>query len=228
MGSTDPAPRFTYRVAVIDMFYPGDEAFASEAARRSSMVRCGAWDIDLDGVGEPYYHGDLVALFMDHPAISVVPYPVRNLAGSKLEIVEHLQTIRRQVLLGEPLDALLLPWESSTLISSFGEDLRVYNAAACQKRLRAWSEKWPSWKQSYDIIRALEAVADLGVLVFTIAGNCGPRMINTYSLAEGVITVGSATVDPDRAWIADNVFVDTLAPSTYQVRLVVARDGTPF
>ncbi|MGD2063764.1 MAG: hypothetical protein PVF51_09325 [Nitrospirota bacterium] len=209
-----------YRVAVIDMFYPGDYSFASRSERDRQFLVRDAVDVDGDGVRDPYYHGDIVSLYADHPAIEIVPYNVGNLTTAKEQIARHLAKIQNQVARGTAIDAILLAWESSTLISSLDSPVRLDHAAAYKARLREWRDASEDWRSTYEIVNRLERLTAMGVAVFTIAGNTGPRMINVYTLADGVTAVGAAEGSGEADWSGRNAFVDMVAPAIYHVRLV--------
>jgi len=214
-----------YRVAVIDMFYPGDYSFGSRSERDRQFLVRDAVDVDGDGVRDPYYHGDIVSLYADDPAIEIVPYNVGNLTTAKEQIAHHLVTIQDQVARGETVDAILLAWESSTLIASLGDPIRLDQAPAYKAKLRGWRDESDDWRWTYEIVTRLEQLTASGVAVFTIAGNTGPRMINVYTLAEGGTAVGAAEGDVEAAWSGRNAFVDTVAPAIYHVRLVRGATG---
>lgn len=217
-----------YRVAIIDMFYPGDASFGSEAERLHHLRINGVLDADRDRIPEPYYHGDIVSIYVSHPDVEILPYQISNLAGAKEMILRHLEAIDGQVGRGEQIDALVLSWESSTLISALEKPLRPGHAERYKAQIRSWGEDSASWRQSYNIIRALEKLVDRGVRVFTIAGNSGAGMVNTYSLARGAITVGSEEDALRGSYVADNVFVDLLAQSAYRIELVRDPSGTAW
>jgi hypothetical protein len=214
-----------YRVAVIDMFYPGDYSFGSVAERERQFQVRDAVDVDGDGRRDPYYHGDIVSLYADDPAIEIVPYNVGNLTTAKEQIARHLATIQDRVARGATLDAILLAWESSTLIRSLGDPLRVEDAAAYRAKLRAWRDESDDWRWTDEIVTRLEQLAASGVAVFTIAGNTGARMVNVYTLADGVTAVGAAEGKDAAEWSCRNPFVDTVAPAIYHVRLIQGGRG---
>jgi hypothetical protein len=219
----DPTPRGCarpFRVAVIDMFYPGDYSFGSRRERDQQFQVRDAVDVDGDGVRDPYYHGDIVSFYVNDPAIEIVPYVVGNLTTAKEQIAHHLATIQDQIGRGEPLDAILLAWESSTLIISLDDVIRIEHAAAYKARLRKWRDENDEWRWTYEIVMRLEDIAASGVAVYTIAGNSGERMINIYTLAEGVTAVGAEEGSVDADWSCRNAFVDTLAPAIYHVRRI--------
>ncbi len=216
-----------YRVAVVDHFYPGDAVFKTQEERTTQRWLYGIVDLDRDWIREPYYHGDMVSLIAAHPLVSLIPYPVRNYNPPKHELLATLQRIKRQVFLGERIDAVLMSWESSTLISAFEKPLRLERAEAYKAQIRKWGESEETWLLTYEIIRTLEALVDSGVNVYTIAGNGGPGMVNTYSFANGVITVGA--VEPElRRFVADNVFVDIHDHAAYLIRLISHAPGKPI
>jgi len=214
-----------YRVAVVDMFYPGDYSFGSRSERDRQFLVRDAVDVDGDGVRDPYYHGDIVSLYADDPTIEIVPYNVGNLTTAKEQIARHLATIQDQVARGEAVDGILLAWESSTLIRSLGDPIRLDQAAAYKAKLREWREESDDWRWTYEIVTRLEQLSASGVAVFTIAGNTGPRMINVYTLADGVTAVGAAEGNAEADWSGRNAFVDTIAPAIYHVRLIPGGEG---
>jgi hypothetical protein len=217
--------RDAYRVGVIDLFYPGDDAFASEDERQEALLSHDAIDIDGDRRRDPYYHGDVVSLYVASKRIEVVAYPIREVASPKPEILGHLRHIADGD--GRP-HAVILAWESSTLLSAFGEPVEAERGRAYKQVVRYWAEQSESWQLTWEIIRAMEDLVDAGVEVFTIAGNAGRGVVNTYSFAEGVHTVGAAEPDADGRWVARNAFVDSVAQGVYQVRLVRGVWGEPM
>lgn len=213
-------PETVWRVAVIDSFYPGDDAFASEADRRRHLFVNDAFDIDGDRRRDPYYHGDIVRIFLKGRGIEAVPYVVGDPSRAKEQILHQLNRIREQRAVGGRIDGLVLAWESSTLLSAFEGPLVPEERKALQERIRQWSEDSDSWRTTYRIILALEELARDGVAVYTIAGNAGVRAVNTYSFAEGVRVVGDAAPDPEVSWIASNGLVDVLEQAAFKVRLI--------
>ena len=215
------------RVALIDMFYPGDATFSSEADRADAPSGCDAIDVDGDGIPDPYCHGDLIALLIAHPGIDVVPYPVTNIRYAKRDIRRHLRQIAREAHTTRRVDAVLLPWESSTLVSSFGRPLQVWQAETYKAIVREWGLRDPAWRHNHDIIRTMEELVTMGVRVYTVAGNSGTGMVNTYSFAAGIVTVGGAEADAEGRWLSRNAFVTTVAQSVYRVRLIRDEAGLP-
>jgi hypothetical protein len=211
------------RVAVIDVFYPGDGAFDSEADRQFQLLLHDAVDIDGDRRRDPYYHGDIVSIFLGSTGVDVVPHRIVDMRDPKHQILGHLRRILWRVRSGETMDAVLLAWESSALESSFGEIPTTDRERRYRDEVRSWSDGSDSWRQTSAIIEALGDLTRAGVEVYTIAGNAGRGRINTYSLAEGVLTVGAVESDEDGTWIVRNAFVDLLARSTFPVRLVMFR-----
>jgi hypothetical protein len=208
------------RVAVIDVFYPGDGAFDSEEDRQFQLLLHDAVDIDGDRRRDPYYHGDIVSIFLGSTGVDVVPHRIVDMRDPKHQILGHLRRILWRVRSGETMDAVLLAWESSALESSFGEIPTTDRERRYRDEVRSWSDGSDSWRQTSAIIEALGDLTRAGVEVYTIAGNAGRGRINTYSLAEGVLTVGAVESDEDGTWIVRNAFVDLLARSTFPVRLV--------
>jgi len=141
-----------------------------------------AVDVDGDGVRDPYYHGDVVSLYVDDLAIEIVAYNVGILTAAKEQIAHLLATIEDQVARGEAVDAILLAWESSTLIPALGDPIRLDDAAAYKGKLRAWRDESDDWRWTYEIVTRLEQLTASGVAVFTIARHTGQRMINVYTL----------------------------------------------
>lgn len=215
-----------YRVAVVDHFYPGDAAFPTATDLATQRWLYGVVDLDRDWIREPYYHGDMVSLLAAHPTLSLLPYPVRNFQPPKRELLATLQRIKRQVFHGARLDAVLVPWESSTLVSAFDKPLRLENAADYKARIKNWGMTEPTWGLSYEIIRTLESLVDAGLRVYTSAGNGGPGMVNTYSFADGVVTVGAVEAEL-RNYVADNAFVDVHTQAAYLIRLITRTPGGP-
>jgi hypothetical protein len=217
--------RDDFRVGVIDLFYPGDDAFASEKERQRALIAHDAVDIDGDWRRDPYYHGDIVSLYVAQEGIEVVAYPIREVAAPKPEILDHLRRIASEE---RRLDAVILAWESSTLMSAFGGTVEAERVRDYKQVIRYWAEQSDSWQLTWEIIRAMEDVVDAGVEVYTIAGNAGRGIVNTYSFAEGAHTVGAAEADPEGRWIARNAFVDSVAQGVYRVRLVHGPHGEPL
>ena len=150
------------------------------------------------------------------------------MADAKRAILRRLQDVEWRVLAGEPIDAVLLAWESSTLRSSFGPDLRVEDADAYKRLVASWGDESVSWRTTAEIIAELEHLVASGVAVYTIAGNSGRGAVNAYSFAEGVQTVGGREPDDEGLWISSNSFVDEVAQAAYRVRLVHGIDGEPL
>lgn len=217
-----------YHVAVVDYFFPGDQAFVDEKARQTALVAFDAVDIDGDRRRDPLYHGDVVSLLLGGEGVDVVPYPLADPTRPKPEIADRLSQIRDDVGGGVPIDAVLLCWESSTLVSAFGPLLAVGRETACQAVIRSWATTSEAWRETVAVIDALEDLTALGVTVVTIAGNSGVRMVNTYSFARGVITVGDAAPDPDGRWIASNALVDQVEQASFPIRLVCDRERPSF
>ncbi|WLQ12734.1 hypothetical protein O5O45_23685 [Hahella aquimaris] len=215
-----------YRVAVIDRFYPGDESFASEEDKDMDGWLNGMVDLDRDHKREPLYHGDIVSLLASAPQVEVTPYPLTPGQPAQEEILRQLAEVRKHVFWGEPIDAVVLSWESSTLVSAFEKPLRLENVESYKAVVRSWAEHDPVWSLSYRIIRLMEDLAESGVQVYTIAGNGGRGMVNTYSFADGVVTVG-AVEEELGDFIADNELVDTHEQAAYFFRLVLDVTGAP-
>ena len=215
-----------FHVAVVDRFYPGDQYFATDEDRVMQNRLNGYVDLDRDRAREPLYHGDIVSLLAAHKEINILPYKMALDQHPQREIVNRLKDIRKHVFWGEPIHALVLSWESSTLISAFEKPLRSENVTKYKEELRKWAEDYESWQLSYETIRLLEELVEAGVKVFTIAGNGGRGMVNTYSFADGVTTVGATELEL-RHFIADNALVDMHAQAAYQPRLVSDAEGNP-
>ncbi|UYM16948.1 S8/S53 family peptidase [Endozoicomonas euniceicola] len=212
-----------FKVAILDRFYPRLDGFGSDEDRSHHSWLYGMVDIDNDEVKEPFYHGDIVRMIAAHPRITFITYPIQDGRAPMSEIRRNLQKIyaRLQV---QPLDALVLSWESSTLTSSFNEPLRRANVEEYKKVIYAMGRKDPVWADTYEIIRWLEKIVDQGVAVYTISGNGGRGMVNTFSFAEGVVTVGASEYGL-RHYIADNPFVDVHAQAAYELRRVDDAEG---
>ncbi len=215
-----------FQVAVVDRFYPGDDYYPDEQDRHQQTWMNGYVDLDRDRRREPFYHGDIVSILAAHPSIAVLPYVMQQGRQPQEEIIRRLKDIRKHVFWGEPIHALVLSWESSTLISAFEKPLRKENVDQYKEQVRLWGMTNPVWRLSYQTIRLLEDIAEVGVKVFTIAGNGGRGMVNTYSFAKGVTTVG-ATEHELRNFVSDNVFVDIRARAAYQPSLVSDGRGMP-
>ncbi|WP_245600957.1 S8/S53 family peptidase [Marinobacterium jannaschii] len=215
----------SYRVAVVDRFYPPEGGFQSDSDRSLHRTLYGMFDIDDDQVKEPYYHGDLVSMIASDPRFSLIHYPIRDGVPPIDEIQRNLKKLLvRQA--SQPVTALVLSWESSTLISAFEKPLRREHASRYKAELARWGETSPVWQSTREIIDTLEALVASGVAVYTIAGNGGRGMVNTFSFAEGVITVGAAERELSH-FVSDNAFVDTYAPAAYKIRRVDDAAGKP-
>lgn len=212
-----------WRVALIDHFYPVMDANGQIGDLHQQRVLYGLLDLDNDGLPDPLYHGDLVQRIAAHPDLIFLRYPLTRSSTPLLEISRQLALLHHRHRL-QPVDALLLAWESSTLISAFESPLIPEHRSHYKAILRDWSHSQPVWRRSLHIIQQLEALVRDGVQVFTIAGNGGPRMVNTFSFAEGVVTVGAR--EPElKHFISDNPFVSRYARSAYRpVRLAAGFD----
>lgn len=214
LWSNSLEPRESYQVALVDRFYPGDGQFQSERDRQLHVALYGMMDIDQDGNKEPIYHGDVVKSILNHPDIDVIHYALRGDKPAIFELLEQLERVRRDIFWEEPISAVLLPWESSTLISSFETHISQRKTDNYLDTLRKWAGTDDVWKATLEIIQVLEDIVDYGGVVYTIAGNGGARMVNTYSFAKGVVTVGAAENDLGH-FIAQNRFVDAYASAAY-------------
>ena len=215
-----------YRVAILDRFFPPVEGFSSEEQRGHHLALYGLSDIDEDEESEPFYHGDLVKMLAAHRNITFINYPIHNNQAPMTDILRNLRKINTRMEV-QPLDGLVLSWESSTLISTFEQPLRRSRATAYKATLRKMGQDSPVWKNTWLIIQELEKLAAQGVAVYTIAGNGGRKMINTFSLAKGVITVGAIEQELEH-FVANNVFVDTFAQAAYQLKRVDSSSGQPL
>ncbi|ARU58946.1 hypothetical protein OLMES_4958 [Oleiphilus messinensis] len=216
----------THQIALVDQFYPGDQYFKSDTERQHHTVLHSFIDIDADQQREPLYHGDIVSRLVSHPDIEIRRFPIQQGQLPIAEILRNLVEIRKYVFWQEPIEAVLLPWESSTLISAFSDSLNPEQVDQYVATLSTWGRTDPVWKLTFQIISVLEDIVDYGVPVYTIAGNGGSRMVNTYSFARGVTTVG-ATEQELRHFVADNVFVDDYANAAYWLRRVDNALGEP-
>lgn len=221
-----PISMAAYHVALVDRFYPGDGFFATGEEREQHGWLHGMIDLDRDRIREPLYHGDLVSRVLAHPDIEITPFPLPEGVLPLMGILTNLNQIHEQIQAGRPFDAVLLPWESSTLIMAFDPPLRRHLAEDYIRLLEQWGENNPTWALTYQIIRRLETITASGVAVFTIAGNGGSRMINTYSFARGVTAVGNDNPELDH-FIADNLFVDLHARAYYALNRVDDAAGRP-
>ncbi len=217
LPETDFQP--TYQVVVVDRFYPGDDFYEDAGERSRQRWLYGLVDLDRDRDREPLFHGDIVSLFVNDPQINVLPYVMEQDAPPQQEILRQLKEVRKHVFWGEPIHALVLSWESSTLVSAFEKPLQQAHASEYKEVVRRWGLDQEIWRLSYEIIRLLEDIAETGVMVYTIAGNGGSGMVNTYSFADGVITVGASEKEL-KHFIAENAFVTVRAPAIYQPSLV--------
>lgn len=211
------------RIAVIDRFYP---AFLSEQRREDQSIMYGMLDIDADDQRDALFHGDLVQMVAADPRVIFLRYPIRAGKPALQQIQQQLQQILLE-LPRRPVDGLILSWESSTLISALDRQLRPRFAERYQAVVRHWGKSSDVWRQTAEIIEQLEQLSARGVQVYTIAGNGGRAMVNTFSFARGVITVGA--VEPELAhYVADNGFVDTYARAAYELVRIDDRNGRPL
>ena len=220
-GAQDGPP---YRVAVVDMFWSPEVAEADQGA----LIAADATDIDGDGLRDNIYHGDLVSLFMAADGVESVPFPVRDPSHPKEEILARLGEVLARSRSGEDFSAVMLCWESSTLISSIDRELSPEKRGAYKEIVRQWGLEDESWRLSYEIILGLEALSEAGILVVTIAGNSGPAWVNTYTFAEDVLVIGAVEPDPDGEWATSNALIDDYAQSRYTVRLVSDRERPAY
>ncbi len=210
-------------VAIIDKFYPPLEGFDDDQDRSISNWLYGLIDIDQDEEREAYYHGDLVHLIAAHPNFSFQHFPMRNNGQPLGEILVNLDKILVRFD-DHPIDGLILSWESSTLISAFETPLKPGNVGIYRWQIRQWGLTSSSWQHTDEIIDKLETLNSLGVSVFTIAGNGGHRMVNTFSFAEGITTVGAK--EPELShFVANNAFVDTYAQAAYHIKRIDNENG---
>ena len=207
-----------YKVAILDRFYPRLEGYGSDEDRSQHSWLYGMVDIDDDEVKEPFYHGDIVRMIASHPSITFITYPIQDDRSPMSEIRRNLQKIHARLKV-QPLDALVLSWESSTLISTFGKPLSQSKAGDYKKVIWDMGQKDPVWADTYEIIQWLEKIAGEGVAVYTISGNGGRGMVNTFSFAEGVVTVGAQEQEL-KHYIADNPFVDVHARAAYELKRI--------
>lgn len=209
-----------FRVAVVDMFYNQD----LDSAHQCDLIAADAPDIDGDGLRETIYHGDLVRLYVGSEGVETVPFRVTSDRPAKPQLLARLREIKARAQVGEGLDAVMFCWESSTLISAFSDSLDPGQRVRYQDIVRRWGETDEGWRLTYEIILALEDLANQGLLVVTIAGNSGPAWINTYTFAQGVMAVGASELDPDCEWATSNALIDTFAQSNYVIHLVSEHD----
>lgn len=225
VSADDSAPdnvnSLTWRVALIDRFYPPVTHSTENSIHHRALH--GLLDLDNDELPEPYYHGDLVQIIASDPRLIFIQYPISDNRPPLDEILTRLKQIRVNFE-RLPVDALLLSWESSTLVSAFEKPLKPENVKLYKSLVREWGETDSIWYATSQIILQLEWMARQGVTVFTIAGNGGSGMVNTFSFAEGVTTVGAS--EPElRHFVASNAFVDLKAPAAYQPRRMDSREG---
>ncbi|CAM3809364.1 hypothetical protein [Parendozoicomonas haliclonae] len=221
-ASTEPQ----YKVAILDRFFPPAEGFSSEEERSHHLALYGLDDLDNDSEAEPIYHGDLVRMLAATQQVTFINYPIHHNQNPMGDILANLQKINARMATS-PVDALVLSWESSTLISTFPQPLKREHAALYKEKVRQMGESSPIWRDTWLIIKELEKLAETGVAVYTIAGNGGRRMINTFSLANGVITVG-AVEEELQHYVANNVFVDTYARAAYLLKRIDNEAGQPL
>ncbi|MGB0723177.1 MAG: hypothetical protein ACPGU7_12365 [Gammaproteobacteria bacterium] len=229
-----PGAYAAFRVALVDRFYPGDYALPKAMEQDLLNSLYGMVDLDRDRSREPLYHGDVVEMLLAHPDIQVLRYP---LPGDRTPMQGILQQLRKvhDDARDHPIDAVLLPWESSTLISSLEprttlDNPRPLRAEAVERyveTVRAWGEDSEVWAVTHDIIRALEALSATGMKVYTIAGNGGRGMVNTFSFANDVTTVGASERELAN-FVSNNAFVDEREQAAYLFRRVDGSDGAPL
>lgn len=218
-----PVRSLPYRVAVVDMFWNSDEA-----STQGDLIAADAADIDGDGQRDLFYHGDLVSLFLQTDGVIAVPLPIHCHQHAKQEILARLEEILLRYQTGEHFDAVMFCWESSTLISSFGDELDPARRSRYKDLVRRWGRTEESWRLTYEIILALERLSEAGILVVTIAGNSGPAWVNTYTFAEDVLVIGALEPDPDSEWATSNALIDDYAQSRYTIRLVGEPDRPAY
>ncbi len=216
-----------YNVALVDRFYPGAGMYSSKEERELDQALYGFVDLDGDKIRDPLYHGDLVQLIVQHPQIRVRPYVMSHGKPAMQQLLHNLELIRRDLFWDEPIDAVLIPWESSTLISAFDTELHRESVDQYLDILRTWAGQHESWRLTLEIILVLEDIVDYGGLVFTISGNGGARMVNTYSFAEGVITVGAEEQELSH-YISNNPFVDRHSKAAYHLQRIDDSEGMPI
>lgn len=214
-----------FNIAIIDQFYPPMHPFETEEDRLQSTWLYGLVDIDNDLIKEPLFHGDVVQMIANDPSFVFFRYPLAGQTTPMKEILNALISIHDKYEKA-PIDAVILSWESSTLVSSFETPLRRENRSKYVAMIEEWGNEFPSWKETYLVIRALEALTSKGVAVFTISGNSGSRSVNTLSFAEGVTTVGAAEEELSY-FISDNAFVDTYEQAAYLLTRLDDAQGVP-
>jgi hypothetical protein len=202
-----------YRVALIDNFYPGDEDFHNEAEKEVFLLGYGI-DIDGDNLPEPILHGDLVEFFYQHPQIEVIRFsaPGRDdlVTGTLWALIEA----------GERFDAVSISAEFAIPRYVFTEsytdhDLKLEDKARYREIIRTMAQgKDKRFKAMEAILVAMERVAALGCPVYVPVGNRGISFVNTFSLAEGVVTVGA---ESETHWAANTPFVTLKGPVEFEV-----------
>ncbi|WP_051785987.1 hypothetical protein [Endozoicomonas numazuensis] len=212
-----------YRVAIIDRFFPPAEGFENDEERVLHGWLYGLMDLDDDERREPFYHGDVVRLIASHPQITFIQYPILDGKNPMSEILVNIQNILARYE-KSPVDAMLLSWESSTLISTFSTSLKLEHVGQYKDKVKEMGQRDLVWKTTYQIILALESLTAKGIKVYTIAGNGGTGMINTFSFADKVVTVG-AVESGLKYFVANNPFVDTYAQAAYEVTRVDDSEG---
>lgn len=213
-----------WRVAIVDRFYSAYDNSDLSFLHRHMLN--GVLDLDDDETPEPLYHGDIVQIIASHPRFIFLQYPLGYTRRPLLSIYRQLKQIRAN---SEQLrvDALILSWESSTLISTFGQTLNPEHLTAYKQQIEQWGESESVWKETADIIAELERLSQQGIRVYTIAGNGGKNMVNTFSFAQGVITVG-ATEKELAHFVSDNALVDIYANAAYQPVRIDDKNGLPL
>lgn len=222
-ASTDVKSKPIFRVALVDKFYPRDYTQPPERRAELQDALYGIADLDKDRSREPIYHGDVVEMLIQHPRIQVIRYPIpadRQLMDGVLYELRKLQADVPAL----DVDAILLPYESSTLVSSLDEELQRDKVDQYVDTLRRWGERDQVWATTHAVIRQMETLINDGVEVVTIAGNGGSGMVNTLSFARGVMTVG-AVEDELRYFVANNAFVNSYERAAYMFRRVDDHNG---
>ncbi|MCL6270966.1 hypothetical protein M3P05_13630 [Sansalvadorimonas sp. 2012CJ34-2] len=215
-----------YRVAILDRFFPPVEGFSSAEQRDQHLALYGLVDVDDDDQKEPLYHGDLVRLLASNNQFTFITYPIQDNRSPISEILNNLRKINARFA-SQPIDALVLSWESSTLISNFDSLLETTQAEAYKNKVKEMGKSSEVWRDTYLIITELEKLTSKNVMIYTIAGNGGRNMVNTFSFAEGVVTVGAVESELD-SYIANNAFVDTYAQAAYQLVRIDDAYGKPL
>jgi hypothetical protein len=219
LGCSSPEPKKTYRVAVIDSFLTPASDF-TRSGTQDLFVEAYGYDVDYDDIEDPYFHGDLVCLFLQDPEIEIVKIDTdreRTLFG----FLKGLAEVERRVVIGgERFDAVSLSLEykcprfllTDTFFGEILSENREEYIARIQDLAGSEGEVAVYGRIMIEVIRTLERVTALGIPVYVPVGNSKPNFMNVLSLAKGTFTVGCPE---DNIEVQDTGFVVFRAPFTF-------------